>query len=115
MLYFLPYHPLVCRYACTLLGPINAYAHICFLGFHSLMLVYCIRTMARCCYETLVLSRTFPSEGVREDVDRALHVEAPHCNVRIPGKSPADSPENPYYRAPSYRSALSAEFDGVDQ
>jgi len=53
--------------------------------------------MAQCCYETLLSSRAFSCEGVHEDVGRASHVEAFHCKIRIPGKSPIDSPENPYY------------------
>ena len=59
--------------------------------------------MARCCYETLLSSesRTFSCEGAQEDVGHALHVEAFHCKIRIPGKSPADSPEKAYYRPPT--------------
>ena len=66
--------------------------------------------MARCCYETLLSSRTFSCEGFQEDFGRAPHAKVFRCKIRIPGKSLADSPENPYYRPPNYRSAFSVEI-----
>jgi hypothetical protein len=57
-----------------------------------------MRTMARCCYETLLSYRTVSCEGVQEDVGLAPHVEVFHRKIRIPGKSLADLPENSYYR-----------------
>jgi hypothetical protein len=67
--------------------------------------------MARCYYETLLSSRTFSCEGVREDVGRAPHVEALHSKIRIPGKPLADSPENPYYRPPNSFSFVSVNLN----